>query len=323
MKLKDLEKLFKKIYGASWRKRYMPRYEGEESAKLTKEEIKIRLCELEYDELLNILPNLTDKMEASLNKVYRELEGRKFTTKDLIEKISSINDTTARALMWRIRRYIENIDVIDDYCHLELKELLKPGQASILQLMELSDTEQQIVVSVLLKRILNARINAEKGLNGERLEYPVFIIIEEAHRFASRESKSYNVLKTILSEGRKFGVGVCLISQRPSKINPDILSQCMTQIIMRIINPSDQENIRSSVETIGKDLIEELPGFTKGQALVAGVAVNSPILIRVRERLTSHGGSSKNAPLEWIKWKSEEKLLRISKNHKTLFWYES
>ena len=301
--------------------------EGNYSPKVrifTKDEIKIRLCELDYDELINILPHLSEKMEAHLNKVYRELEGKKFTTDDLIEKIRSINDATARALMWRVRRYIENISVIDDYQHMELKDLLRPGQASILQLTEMSDTEQQIVASVLLKRILKARISAEKGLNGERLEYPVFIIIEEAHRFASKESKSYNVLRTILSEGRKFGVGVCLISQRPSKINPDILSQCMTQIIMRIINPSDQENIRSSVETIGKDLIEELPGFTKGQALVAGVAVNSPILIRVRERLTSHGGSSKNAPLEWIKWKSEDKIVRISKNnHKVLFWYES
>ena len=288
---------------------------------LTKDEIKIRLCELEYDELVNILPRLTEKMEAYLNKVYRELEGKKYTVDDLVEKIRSINDVTARALTWRVKRYIKSIGVISDYEHLELNELLRPGQASILQLTEMSDLEQQVVVSVLLKRILNARINAEKGLDGERLNYPVFIIIEEAHRFASKESKSYQVLKTILSEGRKFGVGVCLISQRPSKINPDILSQCMTQVIMRIINPADQENIRSSVETIGKDLIEELPGFTKGQALVAGVAVNSPILIRVRERLTSHGGSSKNAPVEWIKWK-EEKIPIIKSEHKVLFWNE-
>jgi len=292
-----------------------------------KDEIKIRLCELEYDELLNLLPELTEKMEALLNKAYRELEGKKFTAEELMEKVIEVagdeKDVTARGILWRIRRYIQNVEVIDDYVHMELKDLLKPGQASVLQLSELSDVEQQILASVLLKRILNARINAEKGLDGEKLEYPVFVIVEEAHRFASREAKSYRVLKTILSEGRKFGVGVCLISQRPSKIDSDILSQCMTQIIMRIVNPSDQENIRSSVESIGKDLIEELPGLTKGQALVAGVAINSPVLIRVRKRLTSHGGTSKNAPMEWIRWRRDrggDEKVKIKQKQKPLFW---
>ena len=295
---------------------------------LGKDEIKIRLCELEYDELLNVLPSLSDKMEAILNVVYRELEGEKFTAEDIVSGIKARaedeRDMTARALTWRIKRYIENVDIIDDYVHLELKDILKPGMASVLQMSELSDLEQQLLTSVILKRILNARINAEKGLDGEKLEYPVFVVVEEAHRFASRDSRSFEVLKTILSEGRKFGVGVCLISQRPSKIDSDILSQCMTQIIMRIVNPADQENIRASVESVGRELIEELPGLTKGQALVAGVAINSPVLIRVRERLTSHGGVSKNAPAEWRRYfeslESSGEEIRIPKTQKKLFW---
>ncbi|RLI80274.1 ATP-binding protein [Archaeoglobales archaeon] len=290
-----------------------------------KDDIKIRLSELEYNELLNLLPELTEKMEALLNKAYRSLES-KFTSDDLINQIVEAagdeKDVTAKALIWRIRRYIQAVDVIDDYLHMELTELVKPAQASVLQLSELSDIEQEVLVSVLLRRILNARINAEKGLDGEKLEYPVFIIVEEAHRFASRDARSFNVLRTILSEGRKFGVGICLISQRPSKIDSDILSQCMTQIIMRIVNPADQENIRSSVESIGKDLIEELPGLTKGQAIVAGVAINSPILIRVRNRLTSHGGVSKDAASEWMSWggRDEVKTIKIKQNQKRLFW---
>ena len=291
-----------------------------------KDEIKIRLSELEYNELLNLLPNLTEKMEALLNKVYKDLDGKKYTSQDLIDKIVEAagdeKDVTASGLIWRIKRYIQDVDVIDDYQHIILSELIKPGQASILQLSELNDVEQEIIVSVLLRRILNARINAEKSKEGETLEYPVFILIEEAHRFASRDARSFNVLKTILSEGRKFGVGVCLISQRPSKIDSDILSQCMTQVVMRIVNPSDQDNIRSSVESIGKDLIEELPGLTKGQAIVAGVAINSPILIRVRNRLTSHGGISKEAANEWINWKKREEkaVLKIKQSKTKLFW---
>ncbi len=293
-----------------------------------KDEIRIRLCDLEYDELTISLPKLTDKMEALLNDVYRDLMGKNFTSKDLIERIDEKagegNRSTANGLIWRIRRYVQSLDVIDDYRGTDLKELLKPGQASVLQLTDMQEIEQEILVCVLLKKILNARINAEKGLKGEKLEYPVFIIIEEAHRFASRESKSHAVLKTVLAEGRKFGVGVCLISQRPSKIDPDILSQCMTQIVMRIVNPADQENIRNSVESLGKDLIEELPGLTKGQAIVAGVSINAPVLIRVRKRLTRHGGESRDAPREWIKWRSlrEEEKPILKQRMTRLFWYE-
>ena len=295
----------------------------------TREDIKLRLSELDYDELVNLLPNLTDKMEATLNSIYRDLSEEHFTADDLIRRLEELRDSeslaesTANGLIWRIRRYLRDMDLIDDYRHMDLKTLLKPGQASILQLTEFSDLEQEILVSAMMKRILKARINAEKGNPGERVDYPVFVIIEEAHRFASRDSRSFDVLRTILSEGRKFGVGVCLISQRPSKIDSDILSQCMTQIVMRIVNPADQDNIKKSVESIGKEMIEELPGLTKGQALVAGVAVNTPLLMRVRKRLTSHGGMSKNAPEEWIRWteKSESKGIAVKKDMR-LFWDE-
>jgi len=272
-----------------------------------KGEIKIRLCELDYSEITGILPGLSDKMEAMLKNAYESLP-EKFTSKDLIDAVLEVDSErsyTSKALIWRIKRYIQGMDIIDDYVHLELKDLLKPGQLSVLQLYEMSDMEQQILASVLLNRILNARIAAEKGKeSNEKIEYPVFIVVEEAHRFASRESRSYEVMRTILSEGRKFGVGVCLISQRPSKIDSDVLSQCMTQIVMRIVNPADQENVRCSVESIGRDLLDELPGLTKGQAIVAGVSINAPVMIRVRERYTPHGGVSRDAPSEWQKWLS-------------------
>ena len=295
---------------------------------LGKDEIKIRVCELDYDELVTLLPRLTDKMEALLNEVYRDLAGEIWTSEDMIERLERIAQSdpnlrsTAYGLIWRIRRYVQGMSVLDDYEHMDLRDILKPGQATVLQLTDMEEVEQQILACVLLKKILNARINYEKGRSGEKLEYPVFVIIEEAHRFASRDARSYPVLKTILAEGRKFGVGVCLISQRPSKIDSDILSQCMTQIIMRIVNPADQENIRNSIESLGREMIEELPGLTKGQALVAGVSINAPVLIRVRKRLTSHGGTSKDAPREWIGWRSlrREEKPALKQRQGLLFW---
>ena len=117
---------------------------------------------------------------------------------------------------------------------------------------------------------------------------------------------STNILKQILSEGRKFGVGIGLITQRPGKLDQDVLSQCMTQVIMRIVNPVDQDTVAKSVEGAGRQLLAELPALTKGQAVISGVGVNTPVMCRVRERRTRHGGETFDAPGMWAEWHSEK-----------------
>jgi DNA helicase HerA-like ATPase len=107
------------------------------------------------------------------------------------------------------------------------------------------------------------------------------------------------MLRTILSEGRKFGLGVGLITQRPGKLDSDVLSQCMSQFLLRIINPVDQDSLKHGVEAAGRDLLNELPALTKGQAIIAGACVNTPVLCRIRQRLTRHGGDTLNAPELW------------------------
>src|SRR4029434_2261224 len=139
----------------------------------------------------------------------------------------------------------------------------------------------------------------EEATSGENfLNYPVFTLLEEAHRFAPAGASvlSTHVLKQILSEGRKFGVAIGLITQRPGKLDQDVLSQCMTQIIMRIVNPIDQQTIASSVEGAGRRPLDELPALTKGQVIVSGVAVNTPVLAAVRQRITKHRGGDIAAP---------------------------
>jgi hypothetical protein len=79
----------------------------------------------------------------------------------------------------------------------------------------------------------------------------------------------------------------------------------MTQVIMRIVNPVDQDTIAKSVEGAGRQLLQELPALTKGQAVISGVGVNTPVMCRVRERVTRHGGETFDAPGEWEKWHTE------------------
>ncbi len=290
------------------------------------EQIHIRLSSLKESDLKYLLPELTEKQSYYLSQAYRKVVSRKekaglkrWTLTDLQQALEELaedneqNKSTVNALTWKLnKRFGSSRSIFSDSKHIPLTELFYPGRCTVLQLSEIDREDQQIILATILRRALHSRMNAVKGStqeSQENLDYPVFILIEEAHRFAPARghSISTNVLKTILAEGRKFGLGVGVITQRPGKLDSDVLSQCMTQIFMRIVNPVDQHSIAESVESAGRDLLGELPALTRGQAIVAGNAVNTPVLCKVRQRLTEHGGATLDAPKEWMHFFSSTK----------------
>ncbi|MCK4613450.1 MAG: ATP-binding protein [Thermoplasmata archaeon] len=275
---------------------------------LSEEDIKIRYSDLEASDWAGILKDASDKMLNLLHESLQRLKGHgRFSLSDIIAELEAqkddTNESSVNGLHWRLRAHARK-RIFSPGEYTPLTDILRPGLLTIIDMSELEEGDQQLIASILLRRILRARIRTkkEKISEGEYyLPYPVFVVLEEAHRFApgSGESRAKRVLKTILSEGRKFDVGTCLVSQRPGKLDSDVLSQCMTQIIMKITNPSDQENIKQSVEAVTADLMDELPSLTTGQAVVVGAAINTPVTVRVRERFTTPGGTSGNAPKEW------------------------
>ncbi|MBD3353493.1 MAG: DUF87 domain-containing protein [Candidatus Lokiarchaeota archaeon] len=305
---------------------------------LKSDDIHIKLSTMNALEVIGLLKNLSEKMQNYLRTAFNTVKKRhpaSFTVQDIKDELDGycVNNgqlqPTIDGIKWRLDAYLESKQIISDVKHIHLREILMPGKITVLNVSSLKEEDQQLTVTVLLDRILKQRILAERGdsvtndpddldpnKNQDLLDYPVFIVLEEGHRFApaNSESRSKYVLKTILSEGRKFGVGVCLVSQRPGKLDSDVLSQCMTQIIMKIINPIDQKNIRDSVEAVSEDIIDELPGLTMGQAVIAGEAINTPVLINIRERITEHGGDSPEAVENWRKYKKEEKVLKAVDN---------
>lgn len=301
--------------------------------------VKVRVSALEVGDLYYLLPNLSDRMAYLLGRAYRDVRKssnadtgnpNQWTSNDLEARLVELGETeegddvekkpdfsgTADALIWRLDSVLRHSTIFDDANHLNLGELCRPGQCSVLQLNEVDEKEQQVMVATLLRRLLKARTDTIKGKAGEGeelyLPYPVFVLIEEAHRFAPASANvvSTGILKTILSEGRKFGVGIGLISQRPGKLDGDVLSQCNSQFIMRIVNPVDQARVAESVETVGRDLLRELPSLTKGQVIIAGEAVSTPVISRVRKRRTRHGGETHDAPSEWLNYFSQEEKER-------------
>jgi DNA helicase HerA-like ATPase len=291
--------------------------------------IKVRYSSLSENDIKYLLPNLSDKMSYYLTLAYKKISkgadpeddrSHQWNLSDLLQQLNILEEEreedsgTINALRWRLEHRLENSKVFTNSEHLSLNKIFSPGQCTVLQLSEIDQTEQQIIVSTILRRINKARMDTHKGYNSNTesesyIPYPVFILLEEAHRFApaNAPSVSLNILKTILSEGRKFGVGIGLITQRPGKLDSDVLSQCMTQLIMKIINPVDQSTIASSIESAGKQLLDELASLSRGQVIVSGASTNIPVLTGIRERITSHGGETIDAPECWKDYFNSDK----------------
>jgi DNA helicase HerA-like ATPase len=287
---------------------------------LSPEQIRIRLSSLEYYDLLSLLPDMSDRQQAILSKGFTILKRHRkgdyrWDVNDLIRAVYEADTSTddegneklgssAPAIEWKLEKLARS-DYFHPMEHLAPKDLFEPGQVTVLQMSEISQEEQQVICAAVLRQSYQARLNTVKekvdASDETYLPYPVFILVEEAHRFAPAHepSRCKQILRTILSEGRKFGMGVGLITQRPGKLDSDVLSQCMSQFLMRIVNPVDQESLKYGVEAAGRDLLKELPALTKGQVIISGACVNTPVLCQVRQRLTQHGGETLNAPADW------------------------
>jgi DNA helicase HerA-like ATPase len=298
----------------------------------TPDKIKVRFSTLTEADVKYLLPEGTsDKMLHFLAQAFRALQDKlrlerrqdyAYAYHDLREAVveqkygsegkagDGGNVSSIEGLLWRLDSRFDKPDSLFSASdHIPLQDLFKPGRCTVLQLSDIEQHEQQVIVGTLLRRVNKARMLTvrEESTTGENyLPYPVFTLLEEAHRFAPAGASvvSTNILKQILAEGRKFGVGIGLITQRPGKLDQDVLSQCMTQIIMRIVNPIDQQTVAQSVEGAGRAMLAELPALTKGQAVISGVGINTPVMCRIRPRLTRHGGETFDAPSEWLKWHS-------------------
>ena len=117
--------------------------------------------------------------------------------------------------------------------------------------------------------------------NPKYREFPILLVCEEAHAFIPRASESQfagsrKSMERIAKEGRKYGVGLAVVSQRPHEVSETVLAQCGTFVCLRITNPDDQGYVRSLVPESEGDLVSVLAGLGRGEALVLGEAVPLP-----------------------------------------------
>jgi DNA helicase HerA-like ATPase len=164
-------------------------------------------------------------------------------------------------------------------------ELVQYGMISVLALAGYTSDFQATIYSLVADAIFEARVSND-------LKLPVLFVLEEAHNFVAgqanspAEQRSIVTTKQIAQEGRKFGVGLILISQRPSRLDETTLSQCNSYVIMRMVNPSDQNFVRRVIESLGEDDARMLPDLDVGEAILSGQLINFPVLVRMKEPLS-------------------------------------
>lgn len=269
----------------------------------TETTIRIPFGELELEDMLGIMPELSDNMVGVMAAAYRQWEQQGALTRQAFMGVLTgmagnpqFHEASVQAVIRRFLGHIQNRPYFVDGQGEDLRQLVRPGCMTILNLSNLGDHEQEGICGTMLRLMLKARKLSKTGQVGSRtffdVPYPVCLVVEEAHRIAPPDgSKSTTkVMSTILSEGRKFGLGTIIVTQRPGKVDPNVLSQCLTTLVGRISNPLDQQNIKQSAEAATGDLMALLPALGRGEMVVFGQAVATPSVVAIRRRQTTVGG---------------------------------
>lgn len=188
------------------------------------------------------------------------------------------------------------------------------GQIAILDLSLVPAEIVHIVIAVLARLVFEATHRYRK-ING--VELPTILVLEEAHNFIQQHAPQTeeatvtpvhmcrSVFEKIAREGRKFGLGLVLSSQRPSELSPTVLAQCNTFLLHRIVNDRDQELIKKLVPDNLAGLLRELPSLPSRQAILLGGATTVPVLVEMRELPLEHQPKSSD-PRFWDVWTGTE-----------------
>ena len=157
-----------------------------------------------------------------------------------------------------------------------------PKPITILDLSSVPSTVLERLVGSILKIVYESLFwSREKSEGGK--ERPLLIVMEEAHRYLSADANSLasETVQKIAKEGRKYGVGAMVISQRPSEVDETILSQCGTYFALRLSNPTDRQRVQGTLPDGLVSLLDVLPVLRTGEAIITGEAVKLPMRCRI------------------------------------------
>lgn len=288
--------------------------------------LALQFDRFDMDDLTSILPGLTDAQERVLEVAIRYWKAKYSNPPRDIQDLSNLltdsgldelkgwdkltegeanalNNRSAAVASMKLNRvineaksfYTRAIGKPTDIYEMIGEKGSHVGRLVIIDLQGLSDDAKQIITALISSEIMRAASDKKRQIR------PCFLVYEEGHNFAPAGIPciSKKIIKKIAAEGRKFGIGFAIISQRPSKLDPDVTSQCNTIITMRLKNPDDQKFITKTSDMFSSSDIEELPSLSTGEALISGRSIPAPLLVKVGTKALIHGGESPEVIKEW------------------------
>lgn len=166
------------------------------------------------------------------------------------------------------------------------------GHDRPLTILDLSGVPSNVLVRLIgsiLRIIYEALYWSREKTEGGILR-PLLVVMEEAHRYLGPESGNVaaDVVKRIAKEGRKYGVGAMIVSQRPAEVDETVLSQCGTLIALRLSNPTDRGRVKGTLPDNLAGLMDLLPVLRTGEAIITGEAARLPVRCRITTPSTEH-----------------------------------
>ncbi len=207
-----------------------------------------------------------------------------YSVHDLV-RVAELTEGAAAETLHERLEYVEQTKLLGPV-GTSLNDLVQKGQATLINLRGIAPDVQELVVARIASTLFENR-------KKEKVP-PLFLVIEEAHNFAPQQGTATcsRILKNIASEGRKFGLGLCAVTQRAARIDKSVLSQCNTQLILQVTNPLDLKAIASSIEGLTDGMTQMIQSLPVGTALVTGGGYHTPLFCEVRPRASRHGGES-------------------------------
>lgn len=208
---------------------------------------------------------------------------------------------------------------IDGSTEKDLPDLLSAwlGHGKPVTILDLSGIPS-VVLAQLIAAILRIIYEGlfwgrEKSEGG--IHRPMLVVMEEAHRYLSKEDggPARDIVKRIVKEGRKFGIGAMVVSQRPTEVDETILSQCGTFIALRLSNAADRAKVQGALPDNLSGIVDSLPVLRTGEAIITGEAARLPLRCRIALPDEEHRPQSED-PAVAERWKANY----ISENYARL-----
>lgn len=250
--------------------------------------LKFSSLNMDKKELQTLIPDsLTNSQMGVLYNALKRLKEKSDEDYSLIDIEDAVTQEESTA-KWNLLNYLEQLEETNLFSQdpIDLTDLVEPGEASVINLKAVEPDASEMTVYMLAQKLFDMR--------KENKIPPFIMILEEAHNYVPEkgfgQALSNPIMRKIASEGRKFGVGIGVISQRPARIDKNVLSQANTQFILRVTNPNDLKAISKSFEGITSEIEDMITSLPPGVAFALGNEY--PVMTDVRTRKSLHGGET-------------------------------